>query len=1038
MFISSYIPDQYTPVVTIPVSIHVWRKDDGTGNWWQDTPAFRDSLQVAFDYLNFIYAHNVPYSLYIPNTQFVEDTKVRFLIDTVYYHNDSHLAFENNIDSFQYYLADNHPECLKYFNYHLSIDSTANFSGHSSGYNSDYPSIVSVHQNKSKHLYSFALHMAHEFGHNFGLDHTYEHDPLEVNHTGGTEFLWDVFGREQQPWCQHTPPERVCLHDAGWDCDPFDSTNTCTNNIMGGTAYSRHFSALQCGRIQRALQVSSLRHFAYGEENPPDLHITRNQLVDYSRRYYQNVIVDSGVTLTISCQVEMPPNARLIVRPGGKLIVDGGTITSACDGEMWQGIEVVGDRTKNQTAANQGVVELRNGATIENALCGIYTGLRGDTDFATTGGIVSASDAVFRNNARAVEINSYAGTAPAGTVADNLCAFESCTFTIDSANLFAANNTSFAEHVRLWDVKAVKFKGCTFENRTHGATAGGQGIYADDAGVKIDVKCADDNVLLPGYCGCPPALSDSCLFTGFATAVEVVTSGTPYAVTIDRAIFTDNATGVRINGNPFATVIRCDFALSSGLQTARYLYGLRLDGCSGFKVEANRFDGAAQFLGGSTVGIYVGGSGSAANTLYRNQFDNLTYGVYAAGGNSGLQIQCNEFDSCGTNIYVSTRSSISSSQGSTRTSAGNKFQQTFGFDIRNGGSQDIYYYYKNTASNGYANPSLTSGIVYVGESSTANSCPSTLCSTLPGPTPFLLAGFTSQVNAYATAHHSAAPSGATEPQTNTHSAGTTQPQPNAQVLTDLRQSLSATYRTAVRALMADSLLDLAALEQWHTAAQSLADPYSLTETRFVEGYAEAFAADADDAELANYAEFHAMKVALRGDNNDNVDNQDNSGTPFVNWYALTPAQIAQLQAIAERNTGRASVMAKGVLCFFHGICYEDNLLVNDNMDNWDNTGDGEMAGKRAKCVAADMFDNAALTVYPNPADDLLHIELAGDAGIASAALFDLQGRAVRTRFIASANSQTATVDMRNVPAGVYILRVNDDMNRQFHHKIIIK
>ncbi|MBR3558035.1 MAG: T9SS type A sorting domain-containing protein [Bacteroidales bacterium] len=137
-----------------------------------------------------------------------------------------------------------------------------------------------------------------------------------------------------QTWC-NAPTTQVCYHDAGWDCDPFDSTNTCTNNIMDGTAYSRHFSALQCGRIQRALQVSSLRHFAYGEENPPDLHITRNQLVDYSRRYYQNVIVDSGVTLTISCQVEMSPNARLIVRPGGKLIVDGGTITSACAGEIW-------------------------------------------------------------------------------------------------------------------------------------------------------------------------------------------------------------------------------------------------------------------------------------------------------------------------------------------------------------------------------------------------------------------------------------------------------------------------------------------------------------------------------------------------------------------------------------------------------------------------------------------------------------------------------------------------------------------------------
>jgi hypothetical protein len=26
----------------------------------------------------------------------------------------------------------------------------------------------------------------------------------------------------------------------------------------------------------------------------------------------------------------------------------------------------------------------------------------------------------------------------------------------------------------------------------------------------------------------------------------------------------------------------------------------------------------------------------------------------------------------------------------------------------------------------------------------------------------------------------------------------------------------------------------------------------------------------DDAEMANYAEFHALKLALRGDNNDNA------------------------------------------------------------------------------------------------------------------------------------------------------------------------
>ena len=72
-------------------------------------------------------------------------------------------------------------------------------------------------------------------------------------------------------------------------------------------------------------------------------------------------------------------------------------------------------------------------------------------------------------------------------------------------------------------------------------------------------------------------------------------------------------------------------------------------------------------------------------------------------------------------------------------------------------------------------------------------------------------------------------------------------------------------------LMSDTVLDLNELEQWHTAAQSanlanyanIGDPYSLTETRFMEGYAETFAGDAEDAEMANYAEFHALKLALR-------------------------------------------------------------------------------------------------------------------------------------------------------------------------------
>ena len=47
------------------------------------------------------------------------------------------------------------------------------------------------------------------------------------------------------------------------------------------------------------------------------------------------VEVDSGGVLTLYDTAKMGNLSRLIVRPGGKLIVDGGTLTSACPNELW-------------------------------------------------------------------------------------------------------------------------------------------------------------------------------------------------------------------------------------------------------------------------------------------------------------------------------------------------------------------------------------------------------------------------------------------------------------------------------------------------------------------------------------------------------------------------------------------------------------------------------------------------------------------------------------------------------------------------------
>ena len=79
-----------------------------------------------------------------------------------------------------------------------------------------------------------------------------------------------------------------------------------------------------------------------------------------------------------------------------------------------------------------------------------------------------------------------------------------------------------------------------------------------------------------------------------------------------------------------------------------------------------------------------------------------------------------------------------------------------------------------------------------------------------------------------------------------------------------------------------------------------------------------------------------------------------------------------------------------------------------------------------------------LRVYPNPTEDVLFIELSGGMGIANMALYDLQGRVVGTRFIASATGASATVNMRDIPAGVYVLRVTDTDGKEYHQKIVRK
>lgn len=85
---------------------------------------------------------------------------------------------------------------------------------------------------------------------------------------------------------------------------------------------------------------------------------------------------------------------------------------------------------------------------------------------------------------------------------------------------------------------------------------------------------------------------------------------------------------------------------------------------------------------------------------------------------------------------------------------------------------------------------------------------------------------------------------------------------------------------------------------------------------------------------------------------------------------------------------------------------------------------------------ASFADDATLKVYPNPTDNLLNVELSG-AEIKSVGLYDLQGRVV-TGVCDTPLQGTVTINVRNVPASIYLLRVTDTKGRSYARKVTIR
>ncbi len=433
------------------------------------------------------------------------------------------------------------------------------------------------------------------------------------------------------------------------------------------------------------------------------------------------VTIENNATLTITSTISMAEGSKIIVKPGSKLIVDGGTLKNACTGQ-WQGIEVWGTTNQHQYPINgvyaHGIVELKNGAIIENAANGI-TNWKPD-DWNSIGGIIKAEGATFKNCRRGVEFMKYRNFHPtSGYEMDNVSYFKNCSFIVDDT--YPANASPFFTGVSLWSVRGVKVSGCDFFNNKT-VKGSGYGIYSLDAGYKVYAIC--NSQASP----CPEQYLDKTWFKGFEYGINASNAETSNSVYIQDSKFTENGYGIELSSVNNAVIIKNRFEMTSATNCPNYGYGINLVNCTGYAIEENLFTVNGVPPANNWSGIETTNSGTAYNEIYKNTFQNLTTGNLADLLNAttntipptGLTYLCNINTNNDYDFYVTNKpeSRISYYQRSgTATAAGNSFSQGAVLNFDNGGGSQIRYYY----STGMAPPTYY-GVVPV-YTANANTCP---------------------------------------------------------------------------------------------------------------------------------------------------------------------------------------------------------------------------------------------------------------------------------------------------------------------------
>jgi hypothetical protein len=408
-----------------------------------------------------------------------------------------------------------------------------------------------------------------------------------------------------------------------------------------------------------------------------------------------NTIIEFNDTRTtgVTTNIYVENGASLNINSGAKL-----TSLVGCSGSMWDGVILQGQTTQlSQTNANQPQAYL-TAVTIENARTGFLVG--DNTTNPYNGGILKVADSYFYNNNIDVQFNPYTAPLVGGSEPNNISYLTNSVFAgtsyLNDATTYGLATTD--KHVWFNQVKGIFVKGCGFS--TDPSLMGSSyGIYSTDATFTVMRRC---NIIGPlGQCGGNPSS-----FTNLQYGIYAQSTNNTKNFTVDQNLFTNCSGSIYESGINYSTITSNTFAITAAVPpitnhacsishscVAWFHY---INNCSGFTHQENvhNVSGTTQHVMGT---IFNGTSASTAGLTYRNTYSGLYQSHQVQGGNTNLQVQCNQ--SVGTTFAdISVTSGVFPTQGlptNAQSLANNTFSRpnfSSTSDINSSTTSFIYYY----------------------------------------------------------------------------------------------------------------------------------------------------------------------------------------------------------------------------------------------------------------------------------------------------------------------------------------------------------